>query len=68
MIDITIDNNEVRVENKVYHSFNDREALVALIADIVEKTRYSGETVSLWIIRYDPESKKEMKFFVKEWH
>lgn len=68
MIDITIDNNEVRVENKVYHSFNDRIVLEHLLMEIIEKTRYSGETISLWVIRYDPESKKEMKFFVKEWH
>ena len=67
MIDITVDNNMVTVEDKTYGNFNDRNELVGLITNIIEKAKYSGETVSLHVLRFSSEDKKIMKFFVKEW-
>lgn len=61
MIDITVDNNEVKVEGQIYHSFNNREALKLMLNDIIERCLYSGESISLWIIRND---RKEN---VQEW-
>ena len=61
MIDITVDNNEVRVENQLYHSFNDKDALVVLIADVIDKAKYSGESITLWRV------KGENKHLIKEW-
>ena len=62
MIDITVDNNSVEVEGKIHRDFNNRDELVNLLTDVIERTKYSGETISLWRIRM---GKKE---FVKEWH
>jgi hypothetical protein len=62
MIDITVDNNEIYVENKLYHSFNDKENLVIALVDLIDKVKYSGESISLWKIF------KDEKFFVKDWH
>jgi hypothetical protein len=62
MIDITIDNNRVFVEGKEYHSFNEREQLSQMLQDVIEKAKYSGETISLWVLLHDG------KHFIKEWH
>jgi len=48
MIDITVDNNEVYVEYQVYHSFNDTTNLTNMITDIINKAKYSGESITLW--------------------
>ena len=61
MIDITVDNNEVEVEQKKYHSFNDKNELARLIEDIVNKCLYSGESITLWI------AKGEIKNLSQEW-
>lgn len=53
MIDITVDNNSVDVDGDEYHSFNDRDRLVAMLENVIEKCLYSGESISLWAISGD---------------
>lgn len=53
MIDITIGNNEVSVENKLYHSFNEKDNLALMIKDIIDQAKYSGESITLWIDQGD---------------
>ena len=61
MIDITIDNNEVFVENKLYHSFNDRLNLSIMLTEVIDKAKYSGESIILWV------AEGKTKRFIKEW-
>lgn len=61
MIDITVDNNEVEVDMRKYHSFNDRQALAKMLDDVIRQAKYSGETITLWIAQ----GKKKELF--REW-
>lgn len=61
MIDILVSNNEVSIENKLFHSFNVKENLASMLEETIEKCLYSGESVILYIERGD---KKEL---VQEW-
>lgn len=47
MIDIIVKNNEVSVENKLYHSFNEKENLTLMLTEVIEKCLYSGESIIL---------------------
>jgi hypothetical protein len=67
MIDITVDNNEVTIGNQKFHSFNNKEQLLKLIAEILEKAYFSGESISLHVLKYSPKDKQIMKFFINEW-
>lgn len=61
MVDITIENNAVSVDTRRYHSFNNKDALVMLISDIIDKAKFSGESISIWIMT------NRGKQFVEEW-
>ena len=71
MIDITIDNNEVTVEGRLYHSFNDRVALGLMLTDVIDKAKYSGESITLWKVNpvfYGLVSPgKKTKDLIKQW-
>ncbi len=62
MIDITVSNNQVEVENITYHSFNNKETLVKMIEDIINKAKYSGESMILYV-----EINEHTKKFINEW-
>lgn len=67
MIDITIWDMTVKVEMKRHYMDYDKmesnvNGLEQALLDIIERVKYSGETISLWRIK-DGE-----KHFVKEWH
>ncbi len=67
MIEIVTSNNEVEVEGKKYHSFNDKTELTKLIVEIIDKVEYSGESIELWEEYYDTEQNVMMKKRIKEW-
>ena len=53
MIDIIVGNNQVTIEGKNYHSFNEIANLASMLTDIVERCLYSGESIILRIDRID---------------
>lgn len=61
MIYITVGNNEISVEGKLYHSFNEKDNLTEALRDIIERVKYSGETISLW------KAQGDKKIFIEEW-
>lgn len=61
MVDITVYNNEVHIENRVYHSFNDKDMLADFIRDVIDKAKYSGESITLSVMRNNG------KFIIGEW-
>jgi hypothetical protein len=65
MIDITVQNSRiVEIENKSYdpHMWED---LVNMIREIIDKSKYSGESMSLWEVENFGEG--SMKKIVKYW-
>jgi hypothetical protein len=61
MIDIVVRNNEVFVDGRLYHSFNERENLTLLLSKVIESCLYSGESI---ILRIDKSTHIET---VQEW-
>ena len=63
MIDITVDkeNNTVSIDMKQYPT-RIPEDIVIIIREVLDATKYAGETISLW------RAEGPIKFFVKEWH
>lgn len=47
MINIIVDNNQLEIEGKKYHSFNVKENLLEAIDVIFKQCLYSGETICL---------------------
>ena len=58
MINIIVSNNEVKIESKVYHSFNNKETLAKMIEDVVNQSKYSKESIRLWMLREGSNSKQ----------
>lgn len=58
MIDITVDNNEVVIEFKCYHPLTDKDELVALITELLNKAKYSGESMLLHRVEDDGRLKR----------
>lgn len=49
MIDITVSNNQVEIDMTTYHSFNDKDTLAKMIIDIINKAKYSGESMIVFV-------------------
>lgn len=68
MIDITVrDDKVIQVEMKCYYSdysrpINNQAEMIEMLKDVIEKVKYSGETISLWKIE------GSNKVFIKDWH
>ncbi len=64
MVDITIGPSDASIDMKVYYIYRSKKDLIEFIRDVIEKTKYSRETISLW--EYFAVS--DRKEFLKEWH
>lgn len=54
MIDITVYDNETRVEiDNTEHVIASQGSMIALMAEVLYKACYSGETITLWKVKDD---------------
>lgn len=63
MIDITIHEDKVSVEHKNYYNLENPDILGDLIEEVIEKAKFSGESITLWIVNKDVLTKR----LVQDW-
>ena len=67
MIEITEFEDRVEVEGKVFetddetHAVNTNDKIIDMIKEIIDKAKYSGESITLWYVD------GSMKILVQEW-
>jgi hypothetical protein len=61
MIDITVHNDHVSVEMQNFYCYK-KEEMVLMITEVVNKAKYSGESISLFV-----EVGGDMKEVVQRW-
>ena len=64
MIEIVTGNNEVEIDGELFHSFNDRNSMLALVVKILDIAMYSGETIRVMKETNDGTHKD----FINEWY
>ena len=64
MIDITVEDNKVSVEYAEFDTFTNGPNLADMIKAVLDKAKYSGESISLFIVSREDRTKKRL---IDEW-